>query len=249
MKRLIIILLAFVINCKQVPKSNDLYSKDIGGYETSDKTPFQLFLDEIREISLPLNHNSFDSLLIKEQSDWDKNMFTFKINLEKLNKNLVMYEAKSFDFESLKKSKKYLVSKFLKANNNSLEDFALEQYLQNSKVEDNIFFGIPILKFDINNVIVIGYLTVLASENDNAFATIRLQTYTNKGEIIISEDRKVRDGLSLIYGFSSEDGVINVFSNINKNGIASRKRVFVSDEKNVKETTYIINEKGFVIKE
>jgi len=249
MKRLIfLLLLPFLITCKQVPKNN-LGSKEISNYQKSDKTPFELFINEIEEVNLPINHNSFVNLLTKEQSDWDKDISTFKININELNKNFVIYETTTFDFESLKNSKKYLVGDFLKTNNNSLEDFALEQYLKNGNTEDNIFFGIPILKFKINDIIVIGYLTVLASENDNAFAAIRLQTYTNNGKIIISEDRKVRDGLSLIYGFSSEDGAVNVFSNISENGIVSRNRVFVSDEKNITETTYIVNKKGFVIKE
>ncbi|WP_298314583.1 hypothetical protein [uncultured Aquimarina sp.] len=245
MKRLLNILVVFIIfiGCKQTSKADT-----VAEVENVSQTPFQTFINSLPSTELPLNHSSYEYLFTKEQSDWDNNLFLFKINLSKLNKELIIYESKSYDFESLQNSKKYSVGDFLKKYpGRNMEDYALEKYRDEAvNANDNVFFNIPILKFSINDTYIIGFLTVVASENDNAFAAIRLQTYTKQGKLMISNDRKLKNGLTLIYGFSSEDGAVNIFSTISKNGSVERKRIFVSEEKLERITKYQVSAKGFI---
>jgi len=247
---IVIVCFQLTLACKNTTK-DEIKSDQISNVievENVSQTPFQTFINSLPSTELPLNHSSYDYLFTKEQSDWDNNLFLFKINLSKLNKELIIYESKSYDFENLQNSKKYNIGFFLKKYpNKNMENYALEKYRDKAvNTNDNVFFNIPIFKFNINKTYVIGFLTVVASENDNAFAAIRLQTYTELGKLMISEDRKLKNGLSMMYGFSSEDGAVNIFSTISKDGIVERKRIFVSEEMRKKTTKYKISEKGFI---
>ena len=244
---LIIITLSFLSCTENKKKETAVQNKIEKKTQTTTLNPFLTFIEDIPLVELPIKSQDFQYLLIKETEDLPKDFFTYKINQEKINNDLIVYSTSSYKFKDLINSKSYKINSFIKdVSKGDIHDYTLEKYYKNGNSEDGTFFKIPILRFNVEDTYIIGFLTVLATENDVSVASIKLHTYTKEGVLLVDSESNIRDGITLIYGFSGEMGTVNIHSSISKKGITLVNTKFADEEGITKEqSTYSITQYGF----
>lgn len=216
-------------------------------FDTHENPFIEALLNATEPVELPIEHSAFDLYLIAEESDWDAGVLVYRVNVSNLNPGMFMYLSKTVDIESLEQSKKLGVAEFRELYpNSSLEEFALELYRSKASEDDDyVHIYLPIFRFNVNQALVIGYLTIVASENDTAYAAIRMYTYDESGELLRSEDRRLANGIPLKFGFSSEDGAVNISSTVTEAGYIYQNRVSVYGKKLESEATFLVTSIGF----